>query len=88
MTPHDRNYFPVDVGRLDWDKFSPKYALGLRMYIAKEPMDNLEQARRKFVKLQAAHYAILVVYYVLMAGFYYLILRQMGVVGFCRNLLK
>lgn len=75
-------------GNLDFLAFAPKYAHGLRMHMAKEPMDNLEQARRHYTRQKIAHYTVLVVYYSLIAGFYYLVLRQIGVVGFVRSLLN
>lgn len=85
MTPFDRKYFPVVNGNMDFLAYAPKYATGLRMYMAKEPMDNLEQARRKYTRQKIAHYSVLVVYYSLVAGFYYLVLRQTGVVGYVRS---
>lgn len=88
MTPFDRKYFPVVDGNMDFLAFAPKYASGLRMHMAKEPMDNLEQARRHYTRQKIAHYTVLVIYYSLIASFYYLVLRQIGVVTFARNLVN
>lgn len=88
MTPFDRKYFPVVDGNMNFLDFAVRYATGLRMHMAKEPMDNLEQARRKYTRQKIAHYSVLVVYYALISGFYYFILRQIGVVGFIRSLLN
>lgn len=82
MTPFDRDYFAVGAKRLDFPAFSTAYALGMRTYISKEKMDNLDAARRKFFWLKVMHYASLVVYYGLIAAFYYLLLRKLGVIAF------
>lgn len=85
MSQEDREYFPIDVDRFNWQKFAPKYAIGLRKYIAKEPMDNLDRAKRKLEKLRIAHYCVLVIYYSLLAIFYFYLFKLCGINAYAQR---
>ncbi|KAJ6641422.1 Fatty acyl-CoA reductase wat [Pseudolycoriella hygida] len=88
MSPYDQEFFPCDVNRYDFKEYSYKYLWGLRTYIAKEPIDNLEAAKRKLIKLKIAHYSVLVVYYFFVGLFYYYLFQLFGVNTFLRNCLE
>ncbi len=85
MSAYDQEFFPCDVNRYDFKEFSYKYLWGLRTYIAKEPIDNVDAAKRKLIKLKIAHYSVLVVYYFFVGMFYYYLLKLFGVSNFLRN---
>lgn len=85
MDERDRTFFPVDVGSFSWTKFAPAYSLGIRKYIAKESMDNLDSARRRFFYLRIAHYIALVFYYAFLAIFYYYVMKFFGLHSYVKN---
>lgn len=58
MTPEDQELFFCDVRKLDWDNYMWKYWNGLRCYLMNDPMDNVEEARKKFFKLKLVHYFV------------------------------
>ncbi|XP_001868544.2 fatty acyl-CoA reductase wat [Culex quinquefasciatus] len=76
MTADDQTFFPVDIRRVRWAEFFPTYLLGLRQYIVRESLDNLEQAKRKFRLLKAAHYVVLALVYVALAYVGYVLLGK------------
>lgn len=86
MDERDRLYFPIDIGHFNWNKFTPHYTLGIRKYIAKESLENMDRAKRKHFQLKIAHYVVLVVYYSLLATFYYYLLKLFGVTSYFQNL--
>lgn len=88
MSQHDQEFFPCDVNRYDFKEFSYKYLWGLRTYIAKEPIDNMDAAKRKLVRLKIAHYSVLVVYYFFVGLFYYYLFKLFGVNSFVQNAVK
>lgn len=85
MSSYDQEFFPCDVNRYDFKEFSYKYLWGLRTYIAKEPIDNMDAAKRKLIKLKIAHYSVLVVYYFFVGLFYYYFFKLMGLSNFLQN---
>lgn len=85
MDERDRKFFPVDVGSFSWQKFAPAYSLGIRKYIAKETMENLDSAKRKYFYFQIAHYTTLVFYYAFLATFYYYVMKFCGLDSYAKN---
>ena len=85
MTPADRQYFPSDVRQYDWKEFSYNYYLGLLRYIGKEKLDDSEACNRRMQKLVIAHYAVLIVYYLLIALFWYSMSHLFGLNGFIKR---
>lgn len=71
MNKYDKLFFPSDVRKFDWDSFCYNYALGMIRYIARENLESLESAGRRQLMLRIAHYFTLVIYYSLLALFYY-----------------
>lgn len=43
----DKKKFFIDIGELAWDEYFSNTILGVRQYLSKEPIKNLEKARRK-----------------------------------------
>lgn len=88
MSTHDQEYFPCDVNRYDFKEYSYKYLWGLRTYIVKEPIDNVDAARRKLFKLRIAHYFVLVFYYFFIAVFYYHVFQLLGLNNYLRHVYR
>lgn len=85
MSLHDQEFFPCDVSRYDFKEFSYKYLWGLRTYMLKEPIDNIDAARRKLFILRIAHYVVLVFYYFFVAVFYYTLFKLIGLNNYVQN---
>lgn len=48
LTAEDRELFFCNIKDLDWDTYFYSYILGIRMYIIKDPIETLPQARIKY----------------------------------------
>lgn len=47
MSDEDRRLFNCDIKQIDWEAFCHNYALGIRKFMIKEPMSNLNKARAR-----------------------------------------
>lgn len=47
MSPKDKELFFCDLKNLDWDEFFEDYVLGGRTYLISDPIETLEERRRK-----------------------------------------
>ncbi|XP_044764595.1 fatty acyl-CoA reductase wat-like [Coccinella septempunctata] len=59
MSPEDRDMFNFDLHSLDMNEIVRHGILGGRVYLVKDPLDTLPQARRKYMALRVAHYALI-----------------------------
>lgn len=50
LTFKDREYFYCDIRDVDWNVYFETYILGIRIYLLKDPLDTLQQARDKWQK--------------------------------------
>lgn len=48
LTAEDRELFFCDIKDFDWDNYFQSYILGIRLYIIKDPIETLPQARIKY----------------------------------------
>lgn len=48
MTPADRQIFNFNINNLEWESYFKNMIPGLRLYIAKDPMDTLDEGREKY----------------------------------------
>jgi len=48
MTPLDQELFDFNIARLDWQSVLRSSIQGLRLHFAKEPLDNLEVAKKRY----------------------------------------
>ena len=48
MTPADRQIFNFNMSNLNWELYLENMMPGLRLYLAKDPMDTLDEGREKF----------------------------------------
>ncbi|XP_071576188.1 fatty acyl-CoA reductase wat-like [Temnothorax nylanderi] len=79
VNPADRQIFNFDIDNLTWDSYLRHMMLGMRVYIAKDPMSTLDKGREKYRKLKIAHYTLLTVITILLVwGFISLIIRIMS----------
>lgn len=58
MSEDDKKIFNCDLRTLDWEEFFPDYMAGIRTYLIKEPLDNLDQAKVRYKKLHWLHLAV------------------------------
>jgi fatty acyl-CoA reductase len=48
MTPVDQELFDFNIARLDWPSVFKTCMQGLRVHFAKEPLDNLQVAKKRY----------------------------------------
>lgn len=63
LSPDDQAMFPCDIAKLNWPDYFWTYIHGLRRHIANEPMDNLEEAKKRHRQMRFVHYFIVAAYY-------------------------
>lgn len=61
LTFKDREYFYCDIRDVDWNVYFETYILGIRIYLLKDPLDTLQQARDKWQKLYWCHQALKII---------------------------
>lgn len=87
MNEYDKQYFPCDVRKFQWDSYCYNYNLGLIRYIGNETLDDFEPARRRMRRFYIAHFFVLVIYYSLLAIFYFYLGRLFGINGLIASLI-
>lgn len=63
MSSEDQAIFPCDIKLVDWKDFHFVTCLGLQLYIIKEDLANVENARTKFFRIRILHYTIVLLFY-------------------------
>ncbi|XP_071557368.1 fatty acyl-CoA reductase wat isoform X1 [Temnothorax nylanderi] len=58
LTFKDREKFYFDIRDVDWDTYFETYIRGIRVYLIKDPLDTLPQARVKWQRLYWSHQAL------------------------------
>ncbi|XP_018343278.1 PREDICTED: fatty acyl-CoA reductase 2-like [Trachymyrmex septentrionalis] len=66
VTPADRQIFNFNMSNLNWELYLENMMPGLRLYLAKDPMDTLDEGREKFRRLKVYHYSLLTVITILL----------------------
>ncbi|XP_006867048.1 PREDICTED: fatty acyl-CoA reductase 2 [Chrysochloris asiatica] len=56
LSPEDQKVFNFDVRPLDWMEYIENYVLGIKMYLLKEDMAGIPEARQHFKKLRNIYY--------------------------------
>lgn len=91
MSEEDQKFFPCNIFTFDLNGFLGEYGLGLRTYIANEPLDNLDAGFKRLARLRAAYYAVSFLHYIAKGYFIYLLLHMTGLTYFiniiCDNVL-
>ncbi|XP_053986197.1 fatty acyl-CoA reductase wat-like [Hylaeus volcanicus] len=57
MSPDDSHNFNCDITEVDWDLYFRSYIRGIRVYLIKDPIESLEQARVRWQRLYWIHQA-------------------------------
>lgn len=74
MSLDDRRLFDYDLAKVDWSVHLQNHCLGLREFVHKEPIENVDRARQNIDKVIYRNSVFEVIICVLMAAiFYYLI---------------
>ncbi|XP_025986100.1 fatty acyl-CoA reductase wat isoform X1 [Solenopsis invicta] len=58
LTFKDREQFYCDIRNVDWNTYFETYIRGIRVYLIKDPLDTLPQARVKWQRLYWSHQAL------------------------------
>ncbi|XP_050540840.1 fatty acyl-CoA reductase wat-like isoform X2 [Daktulosphaira vitifoliae] len=58
LDSQDRELFNFDVRQISWEYFSQAHCLGLRVYLVKDDIHTLPNARKKWERLHAAHIVV------------------------------
>lgn len=58
LTSKDREKFFCDIRNIDWNVYFETYISGIRVYLIKDPLDTLPQARVKWQRLYWSHQAL------------------------------
>lgn len=77
LNEEDQRLFDFDMDAFDWDSYFFTYARGGRVYLLKDPLETLPQGRIKYLKLQVAHYTLMLI---LFLGFVKLMMILWGCV--------
>ncbi|XP_060533805.1 uncharacterized protein LOC132706473 [Cylas formicarius] len=56
MSSRDKEMFNFDMRTLDWSIYFSQYVRGFRVYLLKDPMSSLPEARKKYKKLEVQFY--------------------------------
>ena len=58
LSPIDKKLFPFNVTNINWKDYFDKFMLGSRLYLLKDPIETLPQAKRKLKIFRALQYFI------------------------------
>ncbi|CAH0385718.1 unnamed protein product [Bemisia tabaci] len=72
LTPYEREIFQFDIKKVDWNDFFWYYMRGLRLYVVKDDMSTLPEARIKSRRKKVLHKALLISIYAFRAYVVYL----------------
>lgn len=53
MTDRDRNIFFCDLKKLNWDDYFREHYKGVRVYLLKDPMSTVPEARKRWNRFVA-----------------------------------
>lgn len=51
----DKELFEFNFENLDWDSYFRNYTMGLKVYLLKEPLDTVDQAKKRATFLKILH---------------------------------
>nr|AID66650.1 fatty acyl reductase [Agrotis segetum] len=55
LSPDDRVVFPFSIGEMSWERMCETFLVGLRVYLVKDDLSTLPEARKKWTKLYYLH---------------------------------
>lgn len=59
MTLADQELFFCDVRKIDWDEMFYRFWPGMRVYLANDPMDNLQKSKKNYIRIRYTHYFLM-----------------------------
>ncbi|KAJ3641743.1 hypothetical protein Zmor_028222 [Zophobas morio] len=80
MGDEDKKIFPFHDSATDWDKFFTICVLGVRLYLFKDPISTLSNAKAKFKILFALHYTIVALFYYFLFTVFKFLIKQRNLV--------
>ncbi|KAL7298063.1 hypothetical protein TKK_0009068 [Trichogramma kaykai] len=60
-SPVDRNKFYFNIENLDWMDYFYHHVRGLRKYILEDPIETVENGKKRFFRLKVAHYTLVTI---------------------------
>ncbi|KAK4877842.1 hypothetical protein RN001_010348 [Aquatica leii] len=73
LSVKDQQLFNFDMSAHSWDEYSVPCAIGLRVYLLKDPLETVPQGLKRWRNLKILHYSIVSFLLVLVALFSYLL---------------
>lgn len=58
MTQYDQKFYICDPRVVNWKQYYVVYAIGAAKYLLHDPLENLEQARKRLKRLKYSHYTL------------------------------
>lgn len=74
MTLYDRQYFMCDPKIVDWRKYYIVFALGARVHLVRDSLENYDAARVRMKWMKLTHYTIKYLCLVLLLSSFYFLL--------------
>ncbi|KAI8433274.1 hypothetical protein MSG28_015341 [Choristoneura fumiferana] len=71
----DRVVFPFNIAEMSWDYHAETFLVGLRVYLVKDDLSTLPEARKKWTRLYYLHQSVKLVTLGLLLNLAYIILR-------------
>lgn len=56
MCEADQTIFDINIGGLDWGEYFYNYIRGVRVFLLKDPVETIPDARKKYYRLKCLHY--------------------------------
>ncbi|XP_026740069.1 fatty acyl-CoA reductase wat-like [Trichoplusia ni] len=75
LSDEDRAVFPFSMGEMSWEYMCETFLVGLRVYLIKDDLSTLPEARKKWNKLYYLHQTLKAVTLVLVLNLAYFLLR-------------
>lgn len=88
MCDEDRTFFQCDVSTCNLIEYCYTYMMGLRTYVVKEPINNFDAARKKFLLLRAVYYPVLILHYSVLGSMIYFLLHLTGVTYYLSMIIR
>ncbi|KAK5638619.1 hypothetical protein RI129_012914 [Pyrocoelia pectoralis] len=61
LSNEDKSLFPFNMNSFTWDSYIYSYVYGTRLYLLKEKIETLQQARRRLLRLKLVHYVVVTI---------------------------
>ncbi|KAJ8706265.1 hypothetical protein PYW08_010891 [Mythimna loreyi] len=75
LSPADRVVFPFSIGEMSWEYMCETFLVGLRVYLIKDDLSTLPEARKKWTKLYYLHQLLKAVTICVVLNLVYFVLK-------------